>query len=440
MRWLGRLLGGWALPTKVVAGVMAAVLIGLGVALPLMLGTAGGRTATSRGGLSPGVGSPSGTGTQSVEPATTTGSPPSASTTRSVPVTTPLGAQALSGSHTAVPSPSPTSTGGSGSIWRWYEQNLPAGTNALADVSCVAGGFCLAVKNSVVSTSDGGATWKLMPMPSIKSGDYLAAVSCVTSTVCWTASFYGLVFKTTDGGRSWVQESVPAGVTQITALYCLDLDHCWAAAVDAPDTVIRTVDGGATWVTSNLPREGSEALGIACPTVTVCWASGAVQVPNQSGQLEVEGVIFGSSDGGANWSVAQIYSSEYGSVLIGMSCANPDDCAAAGNLDGSNGLLVTTTDGGTQWTKVAIPDTIPTLDSVSCSGSGCFSDGGEPHGSPPGSDVILRNSWGSANTTTVYSTTTDSLAGIYCQTSGDCWVTGTVSHSQSGAMLAYGTG
>lgn len=279
-------------------------------------------------------------------------------------------------------------------------------------------------------------------MPSFtKSGsDYLVGVSCVTISTCWTTSSFGSVFKTTDAGRSWTEESLGAQYTQIPALFCLDLNHCWAAVVSSPDAIIRTTDGGSTWTRSSLPPEGSSVLDIACPTVTECWASGSVEIPTSAshGELVLVPTIFASSDGGSNWSVAQTYEAASGGLLSGMSCGSASRCTAVGATGNNAPMWVATEDAGANWTAETLPARIEQLRSVSCLASGCWADGFEGPGTGTLNYVVVYAGWNVPAATISYTTTTALLNRLDCQSSGQCWVSGSVQNGPSGLVIAYG--
>ncbi|MGH9088848.1 MAG: WD40/YVTN/BNR-like repeat-containing protein, partial [Acidimicrobiales bacterium] len=111
------------------------------------------------------------------------------------------------------------------------------------------------------------------------------------------------------------------------------------------------------------------------------------------------------------------------SVLTAVSCAKPTDCVAGGQ-GGSGAAIVTTTDGGSTWTSVAVPDDTEGLriNGVSCAATTahCVAVGSHSGGSV----VLVSSDGGTAWAAgTVPSGVTD-LYGVSCTSSLDCVAVG----------------
>jgi photosystem II stability/assembly factor-like uncharacterized protein len=437
MGWLKAAIAGWSTRTRVLtAGALTAV-VALAVSLPLTLGSYG-HASTVSGGVSPGT-TPSSLGASGSSPnaegSTSTSSVLGSSTTT---VGSKPGSSAGTGSQSGIHinpttvTPQTAAPGTYIATFSWHQQNLPAGTNALYGVSCLGGGFCMAVGDSVVTTTNGGVTWNQLLLPTLfDSSDYLAAVSCVTPSSCWSASADGIMLKTYDGGGNWNRQNLPRQVNRLTSLSCLDENHCWAASQGSPNGVLRTTDGGNSWASSSPPNSGT-AQDVSCPSDSLCWASGSVDTVTPSHYLVPQPAIFKSSDGGASWSIAEIYGTNTGGTLTGMSCATISYCAAAGSDNGATPMLLTTTDGGGHWTLETVPTGIQQLVAVSCVTSGCWADGFEGSGAPRISDPIVHTTPGASLAATDF-TAAATLQSLDCIGSGQCWVVG---GSPSGAVFA----
>jgi photosystem II stability/assembly factor-like uncharacterized protein len=105
---------------------------------------------------------------------------------------------------------------------------------------------------SVFATPDGGGTWQAAMIPLPNWTDYAGAqlqmidvqhgwllVSLLTSS----NSSAGFLFRTLDGGRSWVQVASPTGGPMVF----VSADNGWAVGTPAGDRIFSTHDGGLTW-------------------------------------------------------------------------------------------------------------------------------------------------------------------------------------------------
>lgn len=114
---------------------------------------------------------------------------------------------------------------------------------------------------SVVAVStDGGATWRMLPLPARTPQPVLSAIACPSAGTCWVA------------GTEAVAQSVPAGNGHTA--------HNGGSAM-----ILGTTNGGASWTkttfaaTRLVSGEQADALmmvgGIACPAVDSCVGVGA---------------------------------------------------------------------------------------------------------------------------------------------------------------------
>ena len=108
--------------------------------------------------------------------------------------------------------------------------------------------------SAVVTSSNGGATWRSRPLPADIPIPQLFSLSCASATVCWAAG----------------QESVPQVIGNV---------HDEGSPV-----MVGTTDGGATWskATFSIPSDAPNYLGqsylavgdISCPATSACLALG----------------------------------------------------------------------------------------------------------------------------------------------------------------------
>lgn len=169
----------------------------------------------------------------------------------------------------------------------WQPQTLPSGIGRLTDVACfstvrcegigVASGGTLAI---VGTTS--GATWTKQTVPStLPRGSSLSAVTCPSSTACYTVggTFHvgAVLLSTTNGGGLWVVRKAPAGVGYVDDVSCTSALNCEAGGTTSSGSqgaAIDTSNGGSSWATQPLQGMVGGIHGLTCLSTTLCYASG----------------------------------------------------------------------------------------------------------------------------------------------------------------------
>lgn len=133
---------------------------------------------------------------------------------------------------------------------------------------------------------------------------------------------------------------------------------------------------------------------LTCPTTRACYAmSGSYSTPNASApsseSLSSES-LYVSADLGASWSVLPMPSGF--DPTTGLSCAAALDCAAGGTVDGQ-GVLVSTTSGGHQWTVNSLTGVTGYLLDLACSsGTNCNAIAGPSWARPESSLAVALRS------------------------------------------------
>lgn len=315
---------------------------------------------------------------------------------------------------------SPTSVSPSASAW--HSQSLPQGAVYLNDVSCSGSNECMAVGDSVITTADGGTGWQVRTMPSISSSDYLASLSCVSSSSCWVDSNQGRLFHTSDGGTSW-SDQTPANVQSLGAIACLQGGDCMVTGIGGPSPqgpqVWYTTDGGATWGST---RFGYSPFALSCTTAITCTLVGGC---NQSG---ICGAV--THDGGKSWTSEAFPGVPAYSALTGISCPDSTHCVAVGVVQSPNAqqaLVFYTSDGGATWNAGSAPTNPDQLYSVSCfSVESCVAVGPYVTSTPGTSPVaeVVASSDSGVHWTTEYSAPSELLRAVDCVGSGSCWGVG----------------
>lgn len=170
-------------------------------------------------------------------------------------------------------------------------------------------------ENALLRTEDSGATWWNVTPAGLEAGFGLSAnLSCLDANHAWllVALEYpvsGMLYRTSDGGQSWLVAPVPFSSGDMEFL---DAQGGWmmadlgAGAGSQAVAIFRTADGGATWrqvyvndptlsgASDTLPLAGSKS-GLGVLDEEHAWVGGSVPM---------EGVLYlyVSSDGGHSWS------------------------------------------------------------------------------------------------------------------------------------------
>lgn len=250
------------------------------------------------------------------------------------------------------------------------------------------------------ASTNGGATWTEETTPShpVWYGGWFENASDG-----WAVGATGTIVATTNGGATWTAQT--SGTTQqLSAVTCVSTTQCWV--VGGNGVILVTANGGTTWTaqasgTTQLLNE------VSCVSTTQCWAAGAA------------GVIIVTANGGTTWTAQ---TSGTAQELYGISCVSATQCWAAGG----GGVIVATTNGGTTWTAQT-SGTANALYAVDCySATACWAGGAA------GTIVASTNgtSW-----TTQTSGTTDSIWGFECLTSLNCYLVGSNTGFTAGVLL-----
>jgi photosystem II stability/assembly factor-like uncharacterized protein len=219
------------------------------------------------------------------------------------------------------------------------------------------------VSGTVVRTTNGGRTWVADTIPSASKLD-LRAIAATSTNVAHALSIAdsGRIFRTTDGGRTWSQRfmSLRKG-SFFDAIRFWDAQHgiAFSDPVDGRFLIITTSDGGSTW--NEMPSDGMPAAmanegGFAASgSVLAVYGTSDVWLATGGG---TSARIFHSSNRGKSWTVHDtpiragtasegIFSVAFRDAKHGV--ISGGDYTKA-NLGGRN--VAFTSDGGATWTLV----------------------------------------------------------------------------------------
>jgi hypothetical protein len=173
---------------------------------------------------------------------------------------------------------------------QWEDAMLPSGTfvSGFSAISCAATKDCMALVSQELPNPD-----KCVGVPP-NGGPPPGFFGCSTEATTVDSA----VVTSSDGGLSWQLRPLPADVPlpQLFDVSCANGDTCWLSGSDAvPETIgnvhnggspllIGTTDGGTTWsrATFDVPSGAPDYLGqaflsvgsISCPAPTTCLALG----------------------------------------------------------------------------------------------------------------------------------------------------------------------
>lgn len=262
-----------------------------------------------------------------------------------------------------------TTTGGNS----WFRKN--SGTsdvlNAIFFINAM-NGTAVGIHGTILQTTDGGETWL-----SRNSGTTtnLFDVFFINQDTGFTAGDGGLVLKTTNGGMTWEQKE--SGVTgTLFSLWFIDQLNGMAGLQGA---IIRTSDGGESWTsisTGSTTRgfafsDGFTGIAVGLKILkTTDSGNSWFQTGSFSGSFRdvfcidennfiAVGTagIYGTTDGGNNWY------SEYGSYYPPLITVAFTDYFKGIAL-GYDGIVVKTTNSGSDWTPGVGTYVDKTLNSV----------------------------------------------------------------------------
>jgi photosystem II stability/assembly factor-like uncharacterized protein len=228
----------------------------------------------------------------------------------------------------------------------------------------------------LIKSLDGGATWTATPI-NIPEDQYSLHIFPLDENIAWLATtdeanpISGKIFKTTDGGQTWTEQTTafagfnetPAGVYFWNENEGVAFGATGLANYDNQISVYRTVDGGENWTKvvppdfpAQLPHEG---LWVYCD-------NGFFEVQGDNVWFVTNGPrIYHSTDRGMTWTAHD------------TGLTNAAGIAGIAFKDELNGIAVSynpnaavrTSDGGFTWEPLAIPSSPPAVDIVNVPGT-----------------------------------------------------------------------
>lgn len=232
----------------------------------------------------------------------------------------------------------------------WLPVALPVDTSELRTVDCTSTGTCVAmgIDRFALYSSDGGASWD----KTADIFDFAMDVECPGGTTCYAAVESDLfnrmasIFKSVNGGATWVPAYTTESFRSIPHLACSDETHCVFGEFPPPSgvgVVRHTADGGSTWPDAGLPQFFEPFIdGCSGP---ICFVESLALVPTPAGTLTRS---WRSLDAGVSWNEI---------VPTPTAGTWPIACAGATCVRAGNGPLVSFSDDlGATWSDSPLPN------------------------------------------------------------------------------------
>ena len=216
-------------------------------------------------------------------------------------------------------------------------------------------------RSTIIHTADGGQNWTPQTVNVLA---VLYAVDFVNAAAGWAVGGGGVILHTADGGQTWQQQR-PATTDDFLAVAFGDARTGWAASirpvhVDAqgdPDnweaTMWRTTDGGQTWRQQTLPAGASILHDLDFVSAQMGWAVGARYIgDDRYGRPEHRAAAWHTSDGGQTWQAQ--YTPDLEVTLTTVDFIDAQRGWAAGFPTRSSvegGFVFHTADGGRNWER-----------------------------------------------------------------------------------------
>ncbi len=243
-----------------------------------------------------------------------------------------------------------------------WQQVSTSRVSILTDMAVTGKQTVLAVGNYLMNhtTNSGalnsGALWTIDAVVRdtlVQEGQFYRAVSAVNERTAFSAGWYSRIARTDDGGNTWRPLSFTESTRNdsLLGIHFVDSLNGWVVGIrhgysraPAGNRIYRTTNGGRSWVLQTPSRGLADAPDVVLNDVqfvsqNVGWVVGS------------EGSIYATRNGGTTWT-RQTTSTKYN--LFKMTFLNENvGYVCGGNLEA--GIILKTTDGGTTWRRQLVP-------------------------------------------------------------------------------------
>lgn len=286
------------------------------------------------------------------------------------------------------------------------DRPIDAQNSTFTDVDFVDAerGFAVSTDDAILATVDGGRTWRKIVLPGplevrpepewplgVPSFWQFNAVSFVDADNATAVGESGVIFKTADGGSTWIYKGDPA-YGNLTDVDFADSFHGEIAGTvrSRPDgalgpyLTLGTIDGGETWTPQRTGRPEDEDIPINLEGVAYA------REPRRIVAIGL-GRIFVSFDSGATWRSRRSGTLER---LSAVAFADRRRGLAIGSVAFQDstlgGQILATTDGGQSWHARPTPEGDSLLDVTFADATTAYVVGCESSVVPCPQAAILR--------------------------------------------------
>jgi photosystem II stability/assembly factor-like uncharacterized protein len=177
-------------------------------------------------------------------------------------------------------------------------------------------------------------------------------ISFINANTGWAISSYGInstafhfIFKTTDGGISWIDQADTSVARNFRCMGFADSLNGWVGSLslNGPE-IIRTTNGGQTWISSlSTPNaDSNNVCGISVVNKNLVYACGRYYGPPR---------FYKTTNGGVDWTIKDM--SPYARTLVDCYFYSKDSGfvvgGGAGSFPNTKGIVLFTSDGGDTW-------------------------------------------------------------------------------------------
>jgi len=215
-----------------------------------------------------------------------------------------------------------------------------------------------AVADAATDLTINNNNWKVARR-AVETDKNLRAIYFVDSMTGWAAGDAGVVYRTTDGGKSW-KPLLSGAAANINFIYFIDWNHGWMLGesggkmsdeTEGENILLVTTDGGRSWTRKTLPN----VTGLYFTDAKNGWAVGR------------NATLLKTADGGLEWKKvesiekligAPIELSNYNFGFSDIHFTDADHGWLIGNFYGRArndiGGIFSTSDGGATWKRVPV--------------------------------------------------------------------------------------
>lgn len=169
-------------------------------------------------------------------------------------------------------------------------------------------------------------------------------ISFINENTGWLIHTYGVVYRTLDGGNSWIrQDSIYLG--SFRSVQFINESTGWIGSLNSEFVLFKTIDGGFNWdVVTNIPDPKPRGIcGLHALNEKFIYGCG---------RYDGFANFIKSTDGGNTWITKDM--TQYATTLVDCYFLNKDTGIAVGgfgnNLSTRKSTALYTTDGGVNWT------------------------------------------------------------------------------------------